>query len=145
MNYLLDTNICIRIMSGRYPYERDRLLECSLQSRLYVSAIAIFELQFGIAKSIVPQKSALRLERFLQDPVELLDFSVTDAEAAGRIRAALEVQKQPIGPYDTLIAGQALARGLIMVTANTREFARIPELNGKTGQPKDLRAGEDNG
>jgi tRNA(fMet)-specific endonuclease VapC len=44
------------------------------------------------------------------------------------LRAILEAQKQPIGPYDTLIAGQALARGYTLVTANYREFSRVEGL-----------------
>ena len=55
-------------------------------------------------------------------------FQVDDAEAAGRIRAALDSRKQSIGPYDTLIAGQALARGFTLVTTNTQEFARVDGL-----------------
>lgn len=57
-----------------------------------------------------------------------MPFLGKDATYAGRIRDGLERIKQPIGPYDTLIAGQAVARGLTLVTANTREFARVPGL-----------------
>jgi tRNA(fMet)-specific endonuclease VapC len=60
--------------------------------------------------------------------IRMIPFEEVDAEAAGRIRAVLQTRKQPIGPYDTLIAGQALARDLTLVTANQREFARVDGL-----------------
>jgi tRNA(fMet)-specific endonuclease VapC len=60
--------------------------------------------------------------------VKLLDYSERDAQAAGEIRAELERQGQRIGEYDTLIAGQAFCRNLILVTANTREFERVNRL-----------------
>jgi tRNA(fMet)-specific endonuclease VapC len=58
----------------------------------------------------------------------VLDYSAEDAKAAGEIRTALERTGQRIGEYDTLIAGQAFSRNLILVTANTREFDRVKGL-----------------
>jgi len=58
----------------------------------------------------------------------LLDYTEKDAQAAAEIRADLERRGKRIGEYDTLIAGQALARNMILVTANTREFARVKGL-----------------
>jgi tRNA(fMet)-specific endonuclease VapC len=115
-------------MSEKYPATHARMVECSLSENLYVPSIVLFELEYGNAKSLFRAKSALRLKRFLQEPVVILDFRHEDAEAAGRIRATLEARKEPIGPFDTLIAGQALARNLTLVTANHREFARIDGL-----------------
>ena len=65
---------------------------------------------------------------FLSREVALLDYSEQDAQAAGEIRAELERRGERIGEYDTLIAGQAFARNLILVTANTREFERVKGL-----------------
>jgi tRNA(fMet)-specific endonuclease VapC len=65
---------------------------------------------------------------FLARAAAVLDFSAQDAQAAGEIRAELERTGERIGEYDTLIAGQALARNLILVTANTREFAQVKWL-----------------
>jgi tRNA(fMet)-specific endonuclease VapC len=59
----------------------------------------------------------------------ILDFTAVDARKAAEIRAALAAGGTPIGPYDVLIAGQALQRGLVVVTRNTREFSRVPGLN----------------
>ena len=55
-------------------------------------------------------------------------FESQDAEEAGDIRAALERTGKPIGPYDLLIAAQARRRGATLITANEREFARVPGL-----------------
>jgi tRNA(fMet)-specific endonuclease VapC len=62
------------------------------------------------------------------EPYETLDFSIEAALAAAKIRATLEKAGTPIGSYDLLIAGQALARGLTLVTANSREFSRVDGL-----------------
>ena len=58
----------------------------------------------------------------------VIEFDKEDAREAGKIRAFLAVKGSPIGPYDVLIAGQAMARKMVLVTANTDEFARIPGL-----------------
>jgi tRNA(fMet)-specific endonuclease VapC len=86
------------------------------------------ELWYGVAKSGRAAQNANRLATFLGSAVDLLDFAEGDAQAAGEIRAELERQGKRIGEYDTLIAGQAFARNLILVTANTSEFGRVKEL-----------------
>ena len=58
----------------------------------------------------------------------MLEFDEDDARCAGEIRDLLRRAGTPIGPYDTLIAGQALARDLTLVTHNTREFSRVSGL-----------------
>jgi tRNA(fMet)-specific endonuclease VapC len=58
----------------------------------------------------------------------VLDFDKEDAQQAGEVRALLASNGTPIGAYDVLIAGQAVARNLILVTHNTREFGRVPGL-----------------
>lgn len=64
-------------------------------------------------------------------------FDTEDARAAAAIRADLKRKGTPIGPYDLLIAGQAMARGLAVVTANVREFERVDGL-----KVEDWTAGE---
>jgi tRNA(fMet)-specific endonuclease VapC len=59
---------------------------------------------------------------------EVMDLDQEDAKQAGEVRALLAARGAPIGPYDVLIAGQARARKLILVTRNTAEFARVPDL-----------------
>lgn len=66
--------------------------------------------------------------RLLFTDLEILDLEREDARAAGEIRAELARRGTPIGPYDVLIAGQAMARGLPLVTNNTAEFERVAGL-----------------
>ena len=95
---------------------------------LYLPAIALFELHFGVANSGRPIENARRLEAFLTLPLVVLPFDLEDSVAAGTIRAILKRLGTPIGPYDVLIAAQARRRGATLVTANTREFSRVPGL-----------------
>jgi tRNA(fMet)-specific endonuclease VapC len=59
---------------------------------------------------------------------EIVAFDAQAAMHAASIRALLEKAGMPIGAYDTLIVGQALALGLILITHNTREFRRVANL-----------------
>lgn len=80
---------------------------------------------FGAYKG---QRVEHNLSQIQNLPFEVLDFDCEDARSAGGIRAALESKGTPIGVYDTLIAGQAVARNLTLVTHNRREFDRVPSL-----------------
>jgi len=84
------------------------------------------ELRYGAAKSARPERSSQRIGDFLSGPIEVLPFEDADADEAGDIRAALERAGTPIGPYDLLVAAQARRRDAFLVTANGREFARVP-------------------
>jgi tRNA(fMet)-specific endonuclease VapC len=129
VNYLLDANVCIAIMNQSSAFVRHRLEAVTTsRSQIFLSSIVIHELWFGVAKSQRQQGNASVLRKFLSRGFETLEFSNGDAEIAGLIRATLKGAGTPIGAYDTLIAGQALARGLTLVTANTREFSRVEGL-----------------
>jgi tRNA(fMet)-specific endonuclease VapC len=130
MRYLLDSNICIAILNKRTSQVLEVHVDTAIQrgDGLYIATIVLNELWFGVAKSHRVQANSSNLSRFLQPPFHVLEFDRTDARTAGEIRAELARRGTPIGPYDTLIAGQALARGLTLVTANTREFARVDGL-----------------
>ena len=95
---------------------------------LVTSSIVIHELWYGVSKSQQVQRNAQALAAFLGRNIAVVDFSAQDAQAAGEIRAELERKGKKIGEYDTLIAGQAYRRNLILVTANSREFRRIKGL-----------------
>lgn len=92
-----------------------------------ISAITGYELYTGVEKCADPAKERAKVE-LLMKTVQHLPFDFGAAEEAARIRALLESQGQPIGPYDVLLAGQALDSSLILVTDNTREFSRVPGL-----------------
>lgn len=129
MSYLLDTNACIALMNGTAVGIRARFAAAVRGgSQLTTSAIVAHELWYGVAKSELVERNALKLRGFLSRELNLLDYSAQDAQAAGEIRAELERQGKRIGEYDTLIAGQAFARNLILVTANTSEFMRVKGL-----------------
>lgn len=129
MDYLLDTNACIAVINGSPVSVRARLQKVTAGDALVlVSAIAVFELCNGVAKSAREEFNRKRLEAFLAGPVVILPFEENDAQAAGKIRAALETSGKPIGAYDVLIAGQAVNHELTLVTANVSEFSRVKGL-----------------
>jgi tRNA(fMet)-specific endonuclease VapC len=124
MPFSLDTNSVIALMNRRPEALRERVRRCS-PGEVSVSSIVLHELWWGAFKSGRVEANLDRIAR-LRFPV--LDFDADDANAAGRIRAELQLKGTPIGPYDLLIAGQALVRGLTLVTANRREFERVEGL-----------------
>jgi tRNA(fMet)-specific endonuclease VapC len=123
VRFLLDTNAVIAIMKGR-----PGMLAAIRQhhpSDFGLPVIVMHELQYGAHKG---GRVAESLRRISELRFEVLTFDKEDAEASGEVRALLASTGQTIGPFDVLIAGQALARGLILITHNTREFARVPGL-----------------
>ena len=125
----LDTNIVISIVNGRSPSLRHRLGEqVRAGTSIALPVIALFEMRYGFAKSDRREHNERLLERFLALGIELLPFEPEDAVHAGDIRAELEKAGTPIGHYDYLIAAQARRRAATLVTANVREFARVPGL-----------------
>jgi tRNA(fMet)-specific endonuclease VapC len=93
-----------------------------------VSSVVLNELWYGVQKSSHVTENTERLRIFLSGDLDFLPFDDEDAQSAGRVRADLESSGTPIGPYDLLIAGQALQRGLTVVTANTSAFSRVSGL-----------------
>src|SRR6266700_4882919 len=127
--YLLDTNVCIEIINRRSAKVREHFqLAVEGGASLLVSSISSFELWYGVEKSDQQEVNRRLVAAFLSGPLQLLTFDEEDSVRAGGIRATLEMQGKTIGPFDTLIAGQALRQGLILVTANTREFSRVKGL-----------------
>jgi tRNA(fMet)-specific endonuclease VapC len=129
VSYLLDTNICIALINGTSNQVRNHYIQATNRNaKLFTSPIVAHELWYGVAKSDRIPQNANRLATFLGRDVVLLDYSGRDAQSAGEIRAELEARGQRIGEYDTLIAGQAFSRNLVLVTANKREFGRVKGL-----------------
>jgi tRNA(fMet)-specific endonuclease VapC len=125
----LDTNIAIYVMNRRVPSVRFRLAEqLRLGTEIGLPAIALFELRYGHARSNRRAESDRLLAEFLAPGILILPFDAEDAAHAGDIRAVLESKGTPIGPYDCLIAAQVRRRGATLVTANVREFERVPGL-----------------
>ena len=126
MKYLLDTNTCIRFINGRSPSVRVKMLTIS-DSDIVISTIVQAEMYAGSAKSQTRQRSREIQEEFFRRFTSI-PFDTQTARIYGDIRAVLENQGTPIGGNDLLIAATALAHDLILVTHNTREFARVNGL-----------------
>jgi tRNA(fMet)-specific endonuclease VapC len=127
--FCLDTNIVIYAVNRRRPTAVERLdAALAVGIRLWISTVALFELEFGIAKSERTEQSAAVLSEFLASGIEVVPFDTEDARHAGAIRAHLERAGTPIGAYDILIAAHARRYGAALVTANASEFARVPGL-----------------
>lgn len=129
MTLSIDTNIFVDLIRARTPLVRDRLQAAQEDDQILVASLIVFhELRFGAERDANPARQLANVSRALVD-VEIAPFDEGDIITAAEIRARLARDGRPIGPYDLLIAGQALARGWTVVTANIREFARIEGLN----------------
>jgi tRNA(fMet)-specific endonuclease VapC len=127
--YLLDTNVVIALVNDRPRAVRERLRRVPSEGfPVSVSAIVIFELWYGVARSKRPSQNAERLRGFLSGNVSIVPFAEEDAIVAGELRAEMAGIGAPIGPYDLLIAAQALRAGITLVTANVAEFRRVRGL-----------------
>lgn len=122
--WLLDTNAVIALVNDpRGPLAS--MLRQRDPNSVAVSSIVLHELYYGAFKS---RQRDRNLSVVASIALEVLEFTAEDAREAGAIRAALALDGTPIGPYDVLIAGQARARGLALVTRNRAEFERVPNL-----------------
>ena len=125
MKFLLDTDICIYALK-QHRVVLSHLLSQS-RSEVAISVITEAELRTGAAKSEAPAKTVRLVENFLR-PIDIVEFTSDDALAYASVRAKLERSGTPIGPLDTLIAAQAVARKLVLVSNNEREFGRVAGL-----------------
>jgi tRNA(fMet)-specific endonuclease VapC len=124
--YMLDTDSCSYIMKRSNDAILRRLQNVAV-SDVCVSVITKAELLYGVAVSPQQQRDEAALNAFLWH-VEILDFPDTAASHYAKIRAALKARGEMIGANDLLIAAHARSLGLILVTNNTREFGRVPDL-----------------
>jgi tRNA(fMet)-specific endonuclease VapC len=126
MRYLLDTCTVSDFVKGQ-PRVLARI-KATPPNLITVSALTRMEVDYGLALNAErARKLAPILDAFFAT-IATLAFDEVDAQAAASIRAALKTQGQPIGAYDVLIAGTALARGLVVVTSNVGEFTRVSGL-----------------
>ncbi|MBV1914922.1 MAG: type II toxin-antitoxin system VapC family toxin [Pseudomonadales bacterium] len=123
--YVVDTNTLIYFFKGMGNVP-NKFLEVSPKD-IGIPSVVLYELEYGIAKSTSPRKRQAQLKE-LCSQVETLPFDDEAAHFAASIRAKLEKKGTPIGPYDLLIAGTALANGGVLVTNNPKEFSRVPKL-----------------
>lgn len=125
LKYLLDTNIVIYTMKNRPQQVKKRFKQN--QGRMGISTVTLGELVFGAEHSQQVERNLADIEAMVAR-LEVLPFDNKAAYRFGQTRAMLYRMGQPIGPYDMMIAGQAIASGLRLVTNNTKEFERVPGL-----------------
>ena len=125
--YLFDTNAVIALLND-VESPLGRRARRHKPADICMSSIVAHELFYGAFKS---QRAAHNVALVDSLQFEVLEFDKEDARQAGQIRAQFALRGTPIGPdpYDVLIAGQAKARNLILVTGNTDEFKRVEGLS----------------
>ena len=126
--WMLDTNTVSYFFRGVVSV-RDRLL-ATAPGELAVSTVVVYELKTGLwrlADEHARQVRLAALEIFLA-PLTLIAFDTAEADQAAQIAALLATRGTPIGPHDVMIAACARAHNATLVTHNTTEFARVPEL-----------------
>ena len=129
MTFLLDTNVVVAILRNQPPIVRERFRGAvSDGATIIASSVVLFELWYGVARSERRQENTERMRVFLSGIDSVLPFEERDASIAGELRASLEKGGTSIGPFDLLIASQALRIGATLVTANVAEFARVQGL-----------------
>ena len=124
--YLLDTCVISDFLRG-HVLTTKRCLEQS-PSVLHISALTYFEMSYGFVKAPWAKQQYRDALSSLMETLQVLPFSTKESVEAAKIRHFLTTQGKPIGAYDVLIASTALANNCIMVTANEREFRRVPDL-----------------
>lgn len=124
IKFLLDTNAVISLLNDVDSSLSKRVRE-HLPTDIGISSIVSHELFYGAFKSQRTKRNVDLVDRL---QFEVLEFDKEDSRFAGEIRAQLTKQGTPIGPYDVLIAGQARARDLILITNNMKEFKRVRGL-----------------
>lgn len=129
MSYLLDTNAVSLILKRKDSPARHRL-KAAIEAgeSVVLSAIVMHELWYGVARSADLEKNAERVRILASGLSGIIPFTEEDAVLAGRLRAELASRGELIGPFDLLIAAQALRIDATLVTGNVREFARVKGL-----------------
>ena len=128
LRYMLDTNLCIRVLRDRPQGLRERFN--AEAASLCISMVTLAELLYGAEKSQRSSETRREVERFAAR-LEVLPFDADAAAHYANIRADLERRGQVIGAYDMMIAGHARSRGLVVVTGNLREFTRVEGLRSE--------------
>ena len=142
MRYLLDTDTCIDLLRGE-PAVTARAASVAPED-CAVSTVTTYELFVGAARCRHPHDESRKVRTFV-DAIHEVAFDRRAAERAGAVRAALEARGGMIGPYDVLLAGQALADNLVLVTSNASEFGRVRGLCLENWRHGTASEGEDGG
>ena len=125
--YMLDTNM-IAYAKNRNPICVLQKLQQHDPSEICISSITMAELEFGVFNSSKPEQNRVALMLFLSN-ISILPFDSAASFEYGDIRHYLKTRGTPISGNDMLIAAHARSLGITLVTHNTREFSRIPNLS----------------
>ncbi|PAX56120.1 type II toxin-antitoxin system VapC family toxin [Brunnivagina elsteri] len=123
--YLLDTNIISELIKNPLGIIFSKI-QSTGEEKICTSIIVACELNFGARKKNSPQLLE-KIEAIL-DCIEILPLTDPVEQYYAEIRTYLEQQGTPIGGNDLLISAHALTLDLTIVTANVREFSRVPNL-----------------
>jgi tRNA(fMet)-specific endonuclease VapC len=127
--WMLDTNICIYIIKRKPQSVYERLQSISMDL-ISISAITLAELQYGVTKSAAQEKNQRVLDQFITH-VDVKSWGTEAVSHYGEIRTLLERQGTTIGNMDLMIAAHARSLNTTLVTHNSREFQRVPNLKWK--------------
>ncbi len=128
MTLSIDTNVFVDVIRGRNLLVRNRFFSALAGSEPLAASLIVFHELFYGAEVHARREAQHESVRLLLDRVTVQPLETPDVIVAARIRTKLRSRGEPIGAFDSLIAGQALARDWTVVTANTREFQRIEGL-----------------
>ena len=126
--YLFDTDIITNVFKKKPSKTLLQRLGAIPRSRQFISTITISEIVYGAEKSSRPAYHLKNLQEILLPAVNIIGFDGKAAYVCGKLRAYLEKKGMPLDFADLQIAAIAIANGFILVTGNTRHFARIQEL-----------------
>ncbi|HON80208.1 MAG TPA: type II toxin-antitoxin system VapC family toxin [Spirochaetota bacterium] len=126
MKFLLDTNVCIKILKGNSQSISQKIETIDLRD-IVIPSIVRYELFYGAYKSNKKEETLIILKEFLGCFSDAA-FDMYISDVCGKIRADLDKAGTPIGPYDLQIGAIALANNYTLVTNNKREFSRIADL-----------------
>lgn len=126
MNYLLDT-CTISDYFKKNPSVIVHYKELD-PTQIFISTITVMEIEYGLKLNLERAKKIRPAWDLMIDTIEIIPFCSQCASSTALVRSNLKVLGSSIGPYDSLLAGTALAYGLILVTSNVREFERIPQI-----------------
>ena len=126
MKYLLDT--CVISDFARGDADTLQRVKTTSPALIAISSISLMEIEYGLALNPSRARKLAPVMYALLKAITVLSYGKEDAQATATLRAALRKKGRPIGAYDVLLAGCALARGLVLVTANEQEFKRVSGL-----------------
>ncbi len=126
MNVMLDSDICIYLLNGKYPQLLKKMSAFPVGA-LSISSIVLAELENGIELSVHAEQNRARLTLFLAE-IEVLSFDAAAAQVYGVVRSQLTKKGVIIGANNLLIAAHALSVNRALVTNNHREFSRVSTL-----------------